>query len=532
MESLHKHWPTSQGQSPTGLFPASFRKADNDAEFATDQELYLILRGSFVMTRLSCRGEPVYWYYGKANDLLTTGAMGGWAEIPDTNHDLEISQPMETIEMSVESQGKIAPRPLLLGRQHEANLQRELLPGSGDDGQEPLQSGTLEAVVALGGESHLLTIAPIAAARVRSCVIPNLLTFSGSAVVVDLTGEAYAVTSRARREMGQAIVRLDPFRVIDEDSDALDPFDLLQGLEGPALESACQDVAGLLPGFHTFNDVWDNAAFGLLAGVIGYLSAVPEKNRFAELYSTFHNDDVVYSLAVVLDMIGKRIPKMAYTEISAFLQKSDAERSRIITSVTSQLKALGSQEAQKVLSTSTVPLTDVVEGKPVSIYLMLPPAKVVSHYSLLRVWIGTVLQCVMDRRSRVVEPTLFVLDECARLGSFPQLETAITSGGKSGFRIWTLWQDLHQLQVTYPSSWLLNNCGAVQIFGSRDYSAAAELAAFLGVEASDVRSLAADEQLVCREGVSQKIKQFDYVADPLFAGRFDRSPLNSRTTTT
>src|ERR1017187_5203752 len=149
MESLHKHWPTSQGQSPTGLFPASFRKADNDAEFATDQELYLILRGSFVMTRLSCRGEPVYWYYGKANDLLTTGAMGGWAEIPDTNHDLEISQPMETIEMSVESQGKIAPRPLLLGRQHEANLQRELLPGSGDDGQEPLQSGTLEAVASM-----------------------------------------------------------------------------------------------------------------------------------------------------------------------------------------------------------------------------------------------------------------------------------------------------------------------------------------------------------------------------------------------
>lgn len=443
----------------------------------------------------------------------------------------QLNRDRGTIDMSVENQSEIEPRPLLLGRHHEAGLQRDLPRGPDDNGGAPPLSDRLEGVVALGGESHLLTIAPTAAARVRSCVIPNLLTYPGSVVVVDLTGEAYTVTSRVRGEMGHTIVRLDPFRVIDKESDAINPLDLLEGLDGPALESACQDTAALLPGFHSFTDIWENAAFGLLAGVIGYLSAVPDKKKFGDLYSTFHTDDVVYSLAVVIDTIGKKIPKMAYAEIVSFLQKSDAERSRILTSVTSQLKALGSQEAQKAMNTSTVPLTDVIEGKPVSVYLMMPPAKVTSHFSLLRVWIGTLLHCVMAR-SRLVQPTLFLLDECAKLGSFPQLETAITSGGKSGFRIWTLWQDLHQLQLNYPGSWLLNNCGAMQVFGSRYYSATFELAALLGVEPTEVRSLAADEQLVCRDGVSQRFRQFDYLADPLFAGRFDRSPLSLRLTTT
>jgi type IV secretion system protein VirD4 len=428
-----------------------------------------------------------------------------------------------------EKQDRIEPTPLLLGRHHQAPPRNEDW-RSPDGGRRtpPLSVPLGGGVATLGGESHLLTIAPAAAGKARSCIIPNLLTYPGPVVVVDPTGEAYAITSRARREMGHKVVRLDPFRVIDQESDALNPLDLLQGLEGPALESACQDIAGLLPGFHSFTDVWENAAFGLTSGVIGYLAAVPEKNKFADLYSILHSDDVVYNLAVVLDSIGKRIPRMSYTEISAFLQKEDKERSRIITSVTSQLKALGSQEAQKTLSMSSFPLTDVTEGKPVSIYVIVPPAKLLSHFSLLRVWIGTLLLCVMGRRVRPAQATLFLLDECAKLGFFPQLEAAVVSGGEYGLRVWTFWQDLHPLRSLFPASWLVSNCGAVQIFGVRDYSASAELASLLGVEPEDIRMLAADEQIICCGGVPHRIKQLDYFADPLFAGRFDRSPLRAR----
>lgn len=77
-------------------------------------------------------------------------------------------------------------------------------------------------------------------------------------------------------------------------------------------------MAGLLPGFRRFTDVWETAAFGLLSGVIGDLAAVPEKNEFADVCATVHSDDVVSNLAVVIDTIGKRIPRMSYCEIAAF----------------------------------------------------------------------------------------------------------------------------------------------------------------------------------------------------------------------
>jgi type IV secretion system protein VirD4 len=321
--------------------------------------------------------------------------------------------------------------------------------------------------------------------------------------------------------MGHTVVRLDPFRVIDQESDALNPLDLLQGLDAPALESACQDVAALLPGFHSFTDVWENAAFGLVSGVVGYLSAVPEKMKFADLYATFHSDDVVYNLAVVLETIGKRIPKLAYTEIAAFLQKADAERSRVLTSITSQLKALSTQATQKALGTSSFPLADFIDGKPFSIYVIVPPAKLPSNFSLLRIWVGTLLHAVLRRSARPSQPTLFLLDECAKFGPFQQLEAAILSGAGSGLRVWTFWNDLEQLRGLYPASWLFSGCGAVQVFGVRDYSATAELAAMLGIEPEDVRSLATDEQIVCHDGIAQRIRQLDYLTDPLFAERLD-----------
>jgi len=412
----------------------------------------------------------------------------------------------------MDSGDRIETPPLLLGR------------NAGGWQESPDKTGEVQPsddLVILPGESHMLTIAPVAATRLRACIIPNLLTYPGSVLVVDPTGAAYAATSRARRQMGQVVLRLDPFRVVDAESDAINPFDLLQGLEGPALESASQDVAALLPGFYSFTDVWENQAFGLLGGVIAYLAVVPEKNRFSELYTTFHTEDVVYSLAVVLDTIGKKIPRLAYAGIATFLQRADAERSRIVMSLTSQLKALGSQEAQAAFGSSTVPLADIIGGTPVTVYLMMPPTKMPSHFPLLRIWIGTFLRCAMSRRARAGQPMLFLLDDCAALGPFAQLQAAMTLGPTPGLRVWSFWQDFQQLRSVYPHSWLVDSCGAIQAFGSRDYAPLSELSALLGVEPATIRSLAPEEQFFYRDGISRRIRQFNYRADPLFAGCFD-----------
>ena len=328
--------------------------------------------------------------------------------------------------------------------------------------------------------------------------------------------------------MGHTVLRLDPFHVIDQESDALNPLDLL-GLAAN-IETACQDVACLISPRTSFTSVWENPAFGLLRGVLGYLASVPEKDKFSDLIKTFQSDDVTYNLAVVLDTIGKKIPPMSYREIASWLQETDVERGKRSSTINLRLKPMDSEDILQTLGKSSVPLTDIIEGKLISVYVIIPPAKIPDYYVLLRLWIGSLLHCVTSRRGRPPQPTLFILDECAQLDNFPPLETAITSCGRYGLQIWTFWHDLSQLRGLYPASWptMVNSCGVVQLFGIKDYSASSEAAALLGIEASDVRSLGSDEQIVCRDGVPYRTKKLDYLVDPMFAGLADDNQLFPR----
>jgi type IV secretion system protein VirD4 len=377
-------------------------------------------------------------------------------------------------------------------------------------------------VVSLNRECHALTIAPSNFGKARSVIIPNLLTYPGPLVVIDPAGEYYAATARARAEMGP-VLRLDPFRVIDQDTDSLDPLDLIS-LTGADIESDCQIVADLVSPRVPVNDFWEIDAFSLLSAVVGYVFVVPEKQKFADVITTFTSDDVVYNLAVVLDTIGKRLPQLSYQEIARFLQNSDADRLRILSTVTSRHKALLSQEVLKSLDKSSVPLVNIVEGQPLTAYLMIPPAKLRTHSTVLRIWLGTLLHCIISRRSVPANHTLFLLDECAQLDHFSVLETALTLCRGYGFQVWTFWDDLSQVRNLYPATWptILKNCAAMQVFGDKDHAAAAEAATLLGIEPEDVLSLEPDEQVVRLDGVCHKIKKFDYLADPLFAGQFDQ----------
>lgn len=72
-------------------------------------------------------------------------------------------------------------------------------------GRDP-RSGRLVAQ----GDGHLLTVAPTGSGKGVSAVIPNLLDYPGSVVVLDLKGENYAVTAPQRAKLG-GVVALDPF---------------------------------------------------------------------------------------------------------------------------------------------------------------------------------------------------------------------------------------------------------------------------------------------------------------------------------
>ena len=96
----------------------------------------------------------------------------------------------------------------------------------------PQTSGPLaseEEPILYGPDRHLLTIAPTGAGKGRGVIIPNLLRFEGSAIVIDPKGETWHVTARRRPRDGPASLPAQSVRRgVEEGRIRLNPFDLFR----------------------------------------------------------------------------------------------------------------------------------------------------------------------------------------------------------------------------------------------------------------------------------------------------------------
>jgi type IV secretion system protein VirD4 len=160
-----------------------------------------------------------------------------------------------------------------------------------------------------------------------------------------------------------------------------------------------------------------------------------------------------------------------------------------------------------------------------TIYLVLPPEKLLSHRGLLRLWVVTLLTVVMRRARLPKMRTLFLLDEASQLGSLDLLPQAISLLRGYGLQVWTFWQDLSQLIKLYPNNWeaVVNNAAVLQAFGVPGHAARVGWRAVLGDGDAQLASeLHAEEMLVAITGQSTtRHTRANYLYDKAFTGRFD-----------
>jgi type IV secretion system protein VirD4 len=414
---------------------------------------------------------------------------------------------------------------LLLGRTRSEPDRR---PTIGFAAHSAVPVPTASRPLSYSGEGHLLTVAPTGAGKGRSAIIPNLLSYSGPVICIDPKSENTQVTARRRRDMGQQVVILDPFRTVTDRGDALNPFDLF-ALPGSELDSDSEMLMDLITGGELTlgkDPFWDLTAGGLLTGLIGYAAEQddPKKRNLGTAFDLLHHDDVDYNLAVILDTFTFRTPLIRQEIVGYLSHESDRCRPSVRSTAQAKVKTLCSEAARRSLLKSTFDLQAVVRGDPLTIFLVLPPEKLHSHRAILRLWLGVLLTAVMRRRHRTPQKTLFILDECAQLGPMPLLRQALTLLRGYGVQAWTFWQDLSQLKQLYPQDWqaIVNNSAVTQVFGMTSHLMAAECAALLGVSAEDLLRLPAGTQMLHRAGEGVRTaRRLDYLRDRRFSGHFD-----------
>ena len=117
------------------------------------------------------------------------------------------------------------------------------------------------------GPEHVSAIAPTRSGKGVGLVIPNLLSWPNSAVVLDEKGELWQVTAGWRKSIGQTVFRWQPGHPNDSAA-----FNFLAEvrLESGYEVADAQNIAVMIidPEGRGFKDHWDRTAFGLLTGVI------------------------------------------------------------------------------------------------------------------------------------------------------------------------------------------------------------------------------------------------------------------------
>lgn len=400
-----------------------------------------------------------------------------------------------------------------------------------DKGQATNQTpmDALESVL-YEGDAPVITCGMTGSGKGRGALIPALLTKPNPAIAIDIKAELCRVTARRRREMGHKVVLLDPCHLATRQSDGLNPLDLLN-LPGANADADAQMLATLLAvGNHDqHNPFWTNTGTSLIGGLIAHIATAypPGERHLGYLRAWLYHRDMDMAIATALDR-GEVRSKFAYDQFVAYLAAPHEEtRPCIRATACSYVNALCSEQAASTLAASTFSLRDVYDGKPLTIYLIIPPDQLESLKPLWRLWVGTLLTAVTRRQVMPRQRTLFLLDECAQLGELSALRQAVTLLRGAGLQVWSFFQDLSQLRRLYSQDWqtMLNNAEAIQLLSVPNHLIAREWGELLGLEPAQLGCLAREDAVVSIRGQGARIvRRLDYLNDPPFAGLYDDNP--------
>jgi len=381
--------------------------------------------------------------------------------------------------------------------------------------------------VADAGEGHLMTIAPTGTGKGRSVIIPTLLSYTGPVIVVDPKGENYQVTARRRAEMGQQVFKLDPFGVTGNNSDCLNLLDTFDAGARDSYDDAINLAELMVPGKSLPDPFWDDSARLLLATLILHVATArpPVLRNLGEVAYLINQstEDLGFTIKEMLRSKDELVRRLA----GGFSATEPKVWASILTTAKTATGIFNGYGFNEISGRTDIPLDGIVRGDPITIYLILPPEKLDSHGRLLRMWIGCLMDQICKRRHQVNQPTLFILDEAAQLGTLKQLRRAITLLRGYGLRTWSFWQDLSQLKYLYPD-WqtLYNNTRYIQTFGATTHLLAESIAYLLRLPRDvDPLTLPPNQLILAEAGREARVMtKPDYLTDPQFHGLYDPNP--------
>ncbi|PBB15438.1 type IV secretion system protein VirD4 [Mesorhizobium loti] len=316
-----------------------------------------------------------------------------------------------------------------------------------------------------GEQPHSLIVAPTRAGKGVGIVIPTLLTFKGSVIALDVKGELFELTSRARQAAGAEVFKFAPLDS-ERRTNCYNPvLDLIALSPQQQFTEARRLAANLITAKGEGAEGFVNGARDLF--VAGILACIERGTpTIGAVYDLFAQPGEKFKLFARLAMETRN------KEAQRIFDDMAGNDTKILTSYTSVLGDGGlnlwaDPAVKAATSRSDFSVYDLRRRKT-CIYLCVSPNDLEVVAPLIRLFfqqVVSILQRSMPRRDEKYE-VLFLLDEFKHLGKLEAIETAITTIAGYKGRFMLIIQSLSALTGAYGEAGkqnFLSNTG-LQVF--------------------------------------------------------------------
>ncbi|CAG37887.1 probable TraG protein, N-terminal part [Desulfotalea psychrophila LSv54] len=322
------------------------------------------------------------------------------------------------------------------------------------------------------GPEHILAFAPTRSGKGVGLVLPTLLSWEHSALIFDIKGENYALTSGYRKSLGQKIIRFEP----NDTTGSTAKFNPLSEIRINTIHATAdaQNIANMIcdPEGKGLRDYFDRAAVAFMTGLILHTVATNQDGSLADSVAFITDprwaDDVKDLFSFIIDetdhakKLLETYPEMAEDtagklekSIKSYagecLIKASKELSGVISTAISNLSLFRDVIVAGNTSSSDFCFDDIMDGEtPSSLYLIIPPSDIDRLQPLIRLFFNMFLRRITERmefdQGRSIDShkhrLLIMFDEFTSIGKLEITQKSLAYMAGYGIKFYFIVQDI------------------------------------------------------------------------------------------
>lgn len=335
-----------------------------------------------------------------------------------------------------------------------------------------IQKGKKVVPLCHNGKEHVLAFAPTRSGKGIGLVIPTLLRWLESVIVLDIKGENYALTAGWRASIGQKIIRFAPAE--DGTTHRFNPLAEIR-IGTKQVIADCQNIAQIMidPDGKGLKDHWLKEGFNWLTCCLLHVShrVYIEHKRCANLY-----DVNMFISACIDDTADEEEANQGFNHIlmemknydhgdkfvnnavnmgcGAMITKAFSEKSGVHSSASSPMRLFMDPIVAANTETSDFKISELMNGEvPASLYLVIPPSDLDRMRPLFRLVMNMFLNFQMNdmkfENGKQIDTykhrLLLMMDEFTSIGKMEIFQKGLAYMAGYGLKAYIIIQDRAQL---------------------------------------------------------------------------------------